>query len=489
MKSKYNHKILLIGAVSFILQLLTGTDVLVAINLSTALTLGLLSAILAGGITSAFGILIIGLTFRCVGGAILVKTIIWEGTDVNLQSPVETSTVMLLGFLGVFVGMYAFKKTAPIFPQTIFPKVFSNNYMLALTLALMLLGYVPHLLNIHSTVLSQLETLKAVAIFTALEYISRRKCKKYLSHPFVLSIVMVQLAYGVVSTSKQEVLTPLVIYGIGAIGRYGWKYKPMWIGGAFAMFLFGAIIYPYAQYIRSHGGRVGSLSERAELAIDVMGTVLTDPTFLDDLNKARVIKNKQAKFKVMPYLGYDFESLGRIAMIGEADRLIYSSIIYDDYSGWETIIHGVKFMTPGFILPNKPKYGSGNYLGHVTRELGENDTITQVSFGYMANLFNAFSYTGVFFGSIIISFSLFYWLRHFCGLPDGYCLWTLILFVSYNHTIVEGSIAGQMGGLRQPIVIAIIFICAYFIEKLLLVPILQHGRSGAQTFNHLEERL
>jgi hypothetical protein len=146
----------------------------------------------------------------------------------------------------------------------------------------------------------------------------------------------------------------------------------------------------------------------------------------------------------------DLRPLSRLAMIGEADRLIAATDATQSYTGWETISNGIKLMAPSFLVADKPTSGGGNFLGHIAGDLASNDLTTQVSYGFMANLYNAFGLYGVFFGTIIFISLFYYSLRLWFATPDlnfspwGSTIWYLLLAMLYEHSLIESPIGNML---------------------------------------------
>ena len=82
----------------------------------------------------------------------------------------------------------------------------------------------------------------------------------------------------------------------------------------------------------------------------------------------------------------------------------------------------------------------------------------------MANLFSAFSFTGVLIGTPIFFAGFYYWIRIFLGdlkwegAPTASTLWFIWLVASYQHSIVESSLAGIIASLAFPVVLALLHI-------------------------------
>ena len=153
-------------------------------------------------------------------------------------------------------------------------------------------------------------------------------------------------------------------------------------------------------------------------------------------------------------------------MVGEADRLIYATEQQQAFTGWETITWGFKLLMPSILYPGKPIFEAANYLSHIAGESNPSDTTTQVSYGVMANLYNAFSLTGVLVGTPLFFGVFYYWIRIFLGnakweaVPTASTLWFLWLVASYQHAISESTLSGLVASISFPSVIVLLCMLA-----------------------------
>ena len=212
------------------------------------------------------------------------------------------------------------------------------------------------------------------------------------------------------------------------------------------------LIYPFSQYIRHAGGREGDTSQRIEVIAGVLKDMAFDPSFRNG-----IVSQIQSSSKFDAYLPIASGPLGRFAMVAEADRLIASTSIHTE---WETIEWGFSMLVPRFLNPDKPYYAANNYLGHITGELWQYDESTQISYGFMANFYNAFGYSGVFLGGFLLVATLYYWLRIFFGNPEGASIWLVVVIGYYHHALVEQSVSGLIVTLWFPIIVLLLLIGA-----------------------------
>jgi hypothetical protein len=476
-----NHILLLSTSLLYFLgQLATGTDVYVAFLFSAAIVFGLYSVWAAGGLLTAFGALnaILIAKFLLIG--IALKIVMFDPADRNLLAAESTAAVMAIGFMGLLIGT-AVQRRLPT-PRTPFiPEVGGASMYLALTIVFLIFGYGGYLVGLGPDLAGEgtqtggvlgiarvLAGLKAFAIVPALFFAWVRKGSRFMTHPLPLTVLIIGVVAGIFTTSKLEAMESLVFWILVGSLRYGLRDKRIVALGAMGILYYAALVYPYSQYVRSHGGREGNISERVQAMKDVFWTAATNSDFRhsvlakdDDPNASYFLGNETLK----PF--------GRLAMVGQADRLVAATIDRQSNTGWYTVNQGLELATPSFIYPDKPIYGTGNYLGHITGEVGSRDRVTQVSYGVMATFFNAFSYSGVFLGSIAFFCSFYYILRLFFGNPRGgvspsaSTLWFFFLVATFQHSLVEETVTGLIAAWRVPVIVLAMCIAAKLICPLL----------------------
>jgi hypothetical protein len=280
----------------------------------------------------------------------------------------------------------------------------------------------------------------------------------------VVLVLLTNIAVGIFSTSKEGIAEPIVFFLVMAVLRYGFKDRRVWALCVTGAISYTAFIYPYSQYIRSNGGREGSMSSRVGAMEGVIGRMASDPDFRSSMHTVTAPSREG-------YLGrQSLEPFDRFAMLGLADLLV-SGTNDSEFTGWQTITLGFKLMVPSFLYPDKPIFSAGNFLGHIAGEVGVGDETTQCAYGFMANFYNAFSFPGVFFGTALC-FALFYYiLRWGFGnprwrrRPGGSTVWMIVLIAAFHHTILESAVSGLMPQMMLPVVV----FCFYSAAKVLVV--------------------
>jgi hypothetical protein len=273
-----------------------------------------------------------------------------------------------------------------------------------------------------------------------------------------MGLLMWASIVGIFSTGKQQAIEPFIFYLLVGFIRYGWWNLRLWSFVSLGVVYFAVLVFPYSQYVRYAGGRNGTFEDRIETTKTIFWKISTDQDFRSDVTD-RVSKN--AYFQRGP-----LSPFGRLAMVGEADRLISTTFRLRAFTEWTTITWGLKLLTPSFLYPNKPVYEANNYLAHIVGEVGRSDNTTQVSYGVMANLYNAFSFSGVLIGTAVFFAGFYYWIRTFLGqprweaAPTASTLWFIWVIASYHHDIAESSLSGLIASLAFPVIIGLLGLLA-----------------------------
>jgi hypothetical protein len=450
----------------------------VASLFSAAILFGLYSIWCAGGLWTAFGALnaILIAKFLLIG--IALKTMLLDPSDKNLLSAESTAAVMAIGFLGLLIGTWI-ERHLPMPRRPLISGISGSRMYLALTIVFLVCGYGGYLVGLSPDLAGEgiqtggvfgiarsLGDLKSFAIVPALFFAWSRRSPRFMTHPLVVGVLIMGVVSGVFTSSKQGAMESLVFYALVGMLRYGIRDKRIWAVTAVGLFYYVAIVYPYSQYVRANGGREGNLSERIEVMKEVFWSVAT----ISDFRNGVLARTEDTNAS---YLGDEaLKPFGRLAMVGEADKLVAATVQQQSWTGWYTIIWGLKLATPSFIYPDKPIFGTGNYLAQLTGEIGSQDRTTQVGYGVMANLFNAFSYLGVFLGTIVFFGCFYYVLQlfftnpHWNKSPTECTLWFCFIVAAFQHTLVEESVAGLIASVNLLVVVwamctAAKFICPY----------------------------
>lgn len=450
-------------------QLLARTDIWVALLFSAAILSGLLAVFAGGGFGSALGTLNAILLAKFLLVAIGIKSLMLEPSDGPLRAANTTAWVMAIGFFGLFLGTLI--QSHLYCPQSwSLNKPFSKQMLLAFSIVLFVGSYAAYFVSMvpdtqgagvqtggYLGIARALGSLKSLAIVPPMLYLWRSKTRLWMTHPVILGLLAWAAVVGIFSTGKQDAMEPLGFYVITGFLRYGWRDLRLWSLVSLGLMYYTLIVFPYSQIVRYSGGREGSFSERA---------AVTKEIFLRIVNNQDYRSTVEDHVSKETYFDPSLAAFSRLAMVGEADRLIYATQQERAFTRWETITWGFKLLTPSFLYPDKPILGAGNYLAHIAGDLTSTDLTTGVSYGIMANWYNAFSFTGVLIGTPIFFAAFYYWIRLFMGdarwegLPTTSALWFIWLVALYQHSIVEAPVSGIIATLSFPFVIAALCLAA-----------------------------
>ncbi|HXG71100.1 MAG TPA: hypothetical protein VNJ04_10890, partial [Gemmatimonadaceae bacterium] len=128
------------GAVAIAGQFLTGTDPVVALLLGIALTAGLAAVTAAGGSRTLLGILNLALIAKFLLFAVVLKILVREPVDLNLEAPLETSLAMAIGFTSVFLAS-AVQKLLPQPKRWMIPRIDRPDLYLIAAVLCFVIGY------------------------------------------------------------------------------------------------------------------------------------------------------------------------------------------------------------------------------------------------------------------------------------------------------------------------------------------------------------
>ncbi len=465
MSITHSQLTLVLGTTAFYLigQLSVGTNALVASLVSVAILFGLLSIFAGGGIKSAYGCLNAVLIGKFLLIGIAIKIAFLQPSDDRLGAPLTTSLVMAIGFIGLFVGTLI-QAHCPC-PQVLsMNRRLNDSMLISLSIVLFVTSYGGYFASLIPAsrgaglqtggwlgIARSFGSMSSLSIVPPMLYLWRRRARLWMTHPAVLGILSWSGVVGVFSTAKQAAMEPLLFYVLIGFLRYGWRDLRLWSIVSMGIIYYEVLVFPYSQYVRDNGGRQGTLEHRAEVTKDTFLRMASDGSFRSSVTD---------RVSAGSYFGSGpLSAVSRLAMVAEADRLIGATERQHAFTGWETITWGFRLVTPSILYPKKPVFEAGNYLAHIVGEVGSSDSTTEVSYGVMANLYNAFAFAGVAVGTPLFFAGFYYWIRIFIGdpmwerQPTASALWFIWFIASFHHVIVESSLSGVIASLLFPAVL------------------------------------
>lgn len=463
-----------IGAFSFCLalaQMLLGGEAAPSLMLSGATFFGLMAFYDAGPLT-AIGILNLVLVARILLGAYVAKNLLLaEPITANLLSPDSTAAVMLLGFLAVWLATIFTTRFIPAIPW--FTRHSDLKHLRSILLFMLFASIISSVAVRFSAtdgealtggawgVAKALNSVRNLSLPILMLYLWRTESKKWLLHPAIVALTAFLFVIGVLSNSKQSMAEPLVFFIMMALARYNWRHPVIWVVVPLGLVIFQFFIYPISQYARNAGGTYKDPVAAAIATGDIVGSYLTDPAFRDFVRQHATTGGHWDDGT--SYLPEKLVAMGRVALVGEADRLISASDVYE-YTEWDTITNSILVAVPHFLLPSKPQTGSGNYLARYAGDLPSTDVSTQVSYGFMANAYNAFGMTWVFPLSLITALLVLIPLALISSGPAYASPWAMFAIVSIHQTYIESSFSGLFGAFNMVVLAAVLYLAARAID-------------------------
>jgi hypothetical protein len=450
-----------------LLQLALGGDVSAESMMGGATFFGLLAVLDPAGLT-AMGVLNLILLSRFLLGAYAMKNLVaGEPVTAGLLAPEHTAAVMLMGFAGVWVASLVVRRF--VRPMPMFAAAGDLSWLRTMVLLIVAGGLLSTVLlrfaapgGDDATVggawglAKEFVSFHTASLPLLMLYLWKSGARRWLTHPAVLALLLIYLLQGVLSSSKQGMAEPGVLYLLMALARYGWRHPVIWLGLPLALVSYQYFISPIAQYARNEGARDKNPREAAIAMADIVIGFASDTVYRDHIlraERAQVDPNQmQAAF-----LGGKLGAFARFAMVGEADRLVDATDRFGT-TGMETISNSVLVAVPHFLYPNKPQTASGNFLGRYAVDLGEGDFGTQVSYGFMANAYNAYGMFSVFALSAASALLILGALAMSASGRAFRDPWSILAITTIHQGYVESSFSAAIGAFHQPVDAVVVYI-------------------------------
>ena len=457
-----------IGAAGLLLvaQCLCGTDLLLAELLFLFICLAGFAVNLFGGLGTLPGFCVAVLALKTVVISQIAKLVLGEPAQLRLERPVETAGVLVVGMAGICVA--ALLSRARHIRR---PMLVPDNRPEFLRCAAALTFLLGSISVVGSTILGfggegsirvggLPGLLRQVAFSLGLSVVfstahvivssGGRRCLAWSNALPVLTL----FAYGVLNANKEALFDPFLFF-ILTVVAFDFSFRAIH-GLALVVIavLSMCVFYPFAQMARS-----------VTRGYDLADTIKETGSFIGKYSAGREgfgefmddYEDEEERPVGVSYFAGSAGILERLSLIKPVDLLV-SATLNDGPSGWETVLHGFKMLTPRAINPRKPANGSGNFLGHKAGYLSEEDDSTQISFGFIADAFSAFGWWGA--GLIPLALTLmFSTVYQFLVGPLARNVWCAFLFCVFQHQFTEQSIGGlTLMTFQQPLLFGALYL-------------------------------
>jgi len=474
-----------VGLVYFVLQAFTGTNLIANILLSGAIIAGICAVIVGGGIRSMIGLLNFSLLLKILLISIAIKILLRQPSESYLAAPEMTPRVMCLGFLGVLAGTAAvrlmLRRHVPLCAPVTDPDQLTNLFWVCFVVGNIagIIGYFSNLGSVTVEGVSAggllgishfLQPLRDFCVAVAVARAHFSGSRRILLNPLVLLSVGVATAISFGAGSKILLVSPL-FYGILAVfAIQGLRHWPIYLLVAGFCLILGKIVFPIINYSRTDDfaraeNAIGaSVDSKWASSLEVTKRYFTDSNF----RAAATIAANESYTENQYFGNKEFGVWFRFALLGNADNLIAPTTLHGSYTGWETIIWGVRMLPPRFLYKNKPFADASLELAQISGLVDPEAAGAPLAFGFMACMYNAFGlFFGAFIGCGILSFVFYYCCIWIYGNASNANIWLLYIVGYWHHLWAEINISTVIATIWQVLIGWIILVASKRVGELL----------------------
>jgi hypothetical protein len=423
--------------------------------------LALLAVFRFRGPATVLGFLITLFVARYYFVPLLVKTI--EGRSIwhNLYSPTETLSVLACSLLAMVVASAFFHEEIPVLGN--FRTLSGLEHLRRVLVITSIIGIAA---SVQAAMREELGPAAEVAtgflgavgpLFAALLafslslsiYKALVEGKRVMRNYEVIALLAVNAFFALVSTSRASVLIVLVAVAVPYVLGRQRVTAPLVASILAGLLLFVFVLSPVMLYLRSGNLEYYSFSQRIGNFASFWADTVSNPGSITELRT-----EVSAEGHYLNYFENYYGGLERFALLAESDKLVSATVLGNQHGGWRTISWAVAMVPPRFVYPDKPLYGPGSYLGHVAGFASPSDTTTQWVVGFPAELYYAFSYRGVFLGTVAVLGLFFLALKLFQIFAVDPA-WNMLIALYYWNSFAESHLAGLLSTL-VPLVILVV---------------------------------
>jgi hypothetical protein len=468
------QKALIFAIVVFLAQQMEHTDLVFSMLFFIYTLLGVVAFNYAGGFSRASGTYIFWFVLlTCLVGGVW-KIFLGEPGDSNLTSASVTLTTYIVGVAVMIVALFIRKRivaspigfSVMVKADDINLGLASLGCLIANELATYATRFLPGGSGSISNIIVQINVFLPLAILLGTIYTIRSSGgKQSVNIVTIIASLQIFVFYGLISYSKQGMLTPIVCWGVAAASQ---RYRlRLWQVILVIAFGFYAVteLSPLSQLGRQLIPDTAGISERARLTTDL----LSHPLRLHQMYKDSVENGDTTAGYAQSYFDTPQGLLDRLTIIKADDRLVTYTLQGHTVGSIRVVYYFLNWI-PHIILPNKDALmpagvmAPGNFYAHeVGGLLSPDDFSTGVSFSPTAEAFHMNTWLGIVIVGGIVWTLLFIFTDVICGdlrkSPFG-----LLAMVAFAHVAPESLIAGLVYYIfftNFGIVVAILF-SAYF---------------------------
>jgi hypothetical protein len=441
------------AAALFLVQQLEGTALYFSAGCVSFILIAALAFNIAGGLARTAGAYIFFYSLLVVIIGVTYKAFLGEPGQSNLIDPRTDILVYVGGITGMLIAAFIskrFRRDTPLL-KNVLPEsamyrasVGCIAFGIAGGFGLAMLGEAGLKLF---TAFVQLNQLVPLGIIIGVVYeIRRSKGTRSLNIPVILGGAYVFGFYGLLSFSKQGLLTPVLCWLLPVCAlRYRLSMLQI-MSVCFGMFLIFYFLVPYSQYGRRFAVEGQGIPER----IDLSAHLLSDPmelrhSYEEDPGLPGYYNTAQGFFDRLQFVSVD-DGLVNITDKGKVFGLSPIPL---------TFLNAI----PHIIWPNKPVVNLGNLYAHEVGSMNPEDYSTGISFSPTAEAYHMDRWVGIFVVGPLL------WIMFFVVF-DGLLgdlrstPWGLLALTMLSHTAPEGGLNGTI--VLVTFGVEILLFCAYF---------------------------
>jgi hypothetical protein len=230
-----------------------------------------------------------------------------------------------------------------------------------------------------------------------------------------LLATLVMMGFGVLSNSKSQMISPLLLIALtywGVSGRFPFK-----------MFACGVLLYAFVVFPFVTASRFSALAgiDRADL-VSFMWDYLWSMNWTDDAAGHSAIATLDR---------------GLLTYFSEIVERTGTSVYY---LGGRTLIEGLEAMVPRFIYPSKVNLEMANWTAHYYGVIGLYDDTTNVAPTYMGEFYMNFGLAGLCIGMFLIGVLAVLFDRYAIVRRDSWTMPIMIQALMMNESFVGQSL-------------------------------------------------
>ncbi len=353
-----------------------------------------------GGLRTISGIAFTGFALCTIVISQFAKVLFFEAADKNLEAPYLTINVYLVFYsclmLGTFVyGRLRIRLVKPLEPET--PAQIEMQYTVSLVVGLIASGLFAYYdaaaesggqaAEGHSVGVA----LSVLLLFSLVLAVQGKVRETGGRHSFGIKAFIpwfATLVFGVIRTSRGQILLPSIIYLVAAYASGYRFHKRHYIVGAVGVTLFVAFISPLEIYMR-HDLTGGDLSGRIASEIS---SLRTRPSWevVRQISQGGAQTGSREEYFDRPGTFV----LSRLSAI-RADSNMINATSTGFHYGFTALKIDALHSVPHFLYPNKPDEDSDWYLGRVTGVNPDNIENGEVMITAISDSYGAFGWLGV----------------------------------------------------------------------------------------------